>query len=151
MNTPTLSDAQRNNLSTLASYLERLPSNYKHFDMETFAYSEEHEEVPTSEIQNGKFSCGTVACAVGHGPAAGITFCPSDLEPNGYPGWLKYSERFVPSGSPEWIWCFSDEWAEFDNTPRGAAARIRHLLAGKRILRPCKDALNLLEREGCDG
>lgn len=28
-----------------------------------------------------------------------------------------------------WYWLFSDGWRETDNTPSGAAARIRHLLS----------------------
>ncbi len=67
--------------------------------------------------------CGTVGCAVGHGPYAGIPKTTSE-------GWGAYSMRvFIPSKSDDaWMFCFDDVWAHIDNSPQGAAKRIRYLL-----------------------
>ena len=99
-----LTDTQRANLARLADYLETVPQSA--FDMESF-----EEET----------DCGTVACAVGHGPAAG--FPKPVLE-----AWTSYSSREFAPDSPAWDWCFFGRWSETDNTPQGAAARIRYML-----------------------
>jgi hypothetical protein len=74
--------------------------------------------------------CGTVACAVGHGPRAGIEALPGEL-------WANYSRRVfgIRSGGltragtidhpDSWKFLFIGSIARFDNTPAGAAARIR--------------------------
>jgi hypothetical protein len=75
------------------------------------------------KYHNGGVPCGTVACALGHGPAAGILF------DNNTHGWTAYSLNFLPSTViDEWAWLFAAEWSKFDNTPLGAAKRIRTLL-----------------------
>ena len=75
-----------------------------------------------------KHTCGTSACAVGHGPSAGI-------EPLRDESWVKYSKRvFIEFTETDrlaelaWEWCFSDEWSEVDNTASGASRRIDYLL-----------------------
>ena len=75
-----------------------------------------------------KNECGTSACAVGHGPSAGI-------EPLKDEKWISYSGRVfiemtgnVTLASLAWDWCFSDGWADVDNTARGASRRIDYLL-----------------------
>lgn len=114
----------RENLLRLASYLETLPEDYEHFDMGLYACTEESDEPLPSELDLTE--CGTVACAVGHGPAAGIAPEPDE-------DWSEYSERvfdlpFTANPNSEWAWCFDSEWAAVDNTPTGAAKRIRYLL-----------------------
>lgn len=125
------------NLDKLATYLEQLPVDYKHFDMEGY-YDKDHqltrEQALDYALNNGgvdKFDCGTVACAVGHGPAAGILLTLNETTIFGAPDWDRYSKRFADGGDFEWL--FSSYWADMDNTHRGAAARIRYLLAGNEI------------------
>lgn len=132
------------NLSTLATYLEALPPDYAHFDMADYWGL----TPPVNSVAPDE--CGTVACAAGHAPAAlGITAAMlTDLGLLSRDGirWNRFIDLFllahpdhgddVPSMSfreqrPDWAWMFSDRWAAYDNTPAGAAARIRYyLIAG---------------------
>jgi len=109
----------RENLEKLASYLEELPEDYNHFGMDWYFTIDDNWYFPEKATN---FTCGTVACAVGHGPAAGLP---------GYKGedWDSYSERVFQLPYLEWCWCFSGHWSEVDNTPHGAAKRIRYLMA----------------------
>lgn len=68
--------------------------------------------------------CGTSACAVGHGPLAGIRKYHTE-------NWDQYSSRVfgIDSYGTDWDYLFDGSWSRTDNTPNGAAARIRFLLA----------------------
>ncbi len=69
---------QLKNLKTLADYLMSLPRSYRNFNIKTFcapkgerfhtANADEPELLP----EKNHHMCGTVSCAVGHGPAAGL-------------------------------------------------------------------------------
>lgn len=109
------------NLITLATYLEQLPANYSHFHMRTFYYEHGFAEYEYPNQVPAAPDCGTIACAIGHGPAAGLP--AKDGE-----GWLSYSKRVFDTTPREWDWCFSADWQTTDNTPQGAAKRIRHLI-----------------------
>ncbi len=102
---------QRANLKRLAEYLLSKKLRAK-FNMETYADSM-HEFYGTS--------CGTVGCAIGHGPYAGIAKYPKE-------SWIEYSDRAFGSVVHFSDWLFSDKWAKTDNTPRGAALRIKYTL-----------------------
>jgi hypothetical protein len=71
-------------------------------------------------------SCGTAACALGHGPAAGI-ICQKPLT------WRGYSKEYFgldsDSADFDWDWCFSGDWYWHDDTPQGAGERIEYFLA----------------------
>lgn len=124
----------RANLEQIAEYLERLPSDYAHFSMRYFNTMRTADAIRYGRENGGleKYgSCGTVACVVGHGPAAGILVPESCINID-YSGtyavdWLIYMEEMF--GHDAYNWCFSDGWASFDDTFRGAAARIRYYLA----------------------
>lgn len=142
------------NLAELATYLESLPKDYTHFDMGTYFShpKDDYGEISRYAEENGGLhECGTVACALGHGPAAGILFPkrPSKLHEespfwglfcseNGAffePSWENYSRRFFICPilyGPEWEWCFGGFWKNQDEAPAGAAARIRYILDGKK-------------------
>lgn len=148
-----LTRAQKSNLTKLADYLEKLPEDYAHFEMRYYIEGGDEEGDKGSSIyatyarKNGgvdQHGCGTVACAVGHGPAAGILFRPQELLQNSYfdeekherirvkePNWDNYSYRFAPKDDPLWTWCFGSDWSYRDNHHWGAAARIRFILAGR--------------------
>lgn len=110
----------RANLRKLADYLARLPDDYEQFNMGLYMSSSDVPGTIRSE------PCDTVACALGHGPTAGIrTYNDAN--------WDDYSDRaFGDTGGRgatlAWSWCFSPGWVRTDNTPRGAAARIYYLL-----------------------
>lgn len=96
------------NLRTLADYLLR-PKLEASFDMNEYA---ENGYTP-------HMTCGSVGCAVGHGPYAGILPLAGEL-------WHQYSDRAFGADTVEW--CFSSTWRRYDNTPEGAAHRILYLL-----------------------
>jgi len=116
---PDLTDEQRANLATLAAYLLTLPADYLGFDMLDFASDDaDFAHVP---------ACGSVACAIGHGPKAGI-------EPFNGEDWFDYTDRaFVMhdgdgANDDPFQWCFGCSWHAVDNTPHGAAQRILCML-----------------------
>ena len=96
---------QRANLERLAAHLDLGVTNLQ-FDMAHY----------NSE-------CGTIGCACGHGPSLGITKYDSE-------GWTRYAAPAfgVSEAHAAWYWLFAASWADIDNTPRGAAARIRYVL-----------------------
>jgi len=111
----------RDNLEKLASYLEALPVDYNHFHMNVYLVDDEfyHNHADEAPLAG---TCGTVACAVGHGPAAGIA-------PLGcLEWWSDYARRVFDLTHREHYWCFDGNWSQVDNTPHGAAKRIRHML-----------------------
>ena len=67
--------------------------------------------------------CGTIGCAVGHGPYAGIVKEVGET-------WVEYSERVfdLPAYGATWVWCFGALWHMYDNTARGAGLRIDYML-----------------------
>ncbi len=66
-------------------------------------------------------TCGSVGCAIGHGPYAGI---PKYKEEH----WIDYSFRVFNISSNDWYWCFSADWASTDNAALSAATRIDWLI-----------------------
>lgn len=108
---------QRANLAKLAAYLRTLPKGYPDFEMSGFVKGGNDGEAYVPE-------CGTAACAAGHGPRAGI-------KPKKGEDWYTYSDRAFVDGSEHyygWEWVFSGDWADYDNTVHGAAARIEYML-----------------------
>jgi len=109
----------RRNLTKLADYLDALPEGYERFDMWSYMLdgSNGHEVGRPGVLPS---ACGSVACAIGHGPSAGI-------RRRGDRNWEDYCSRVFGTGDA-WSYLFSAQWAYFDNTPKGAAARIRTYL-----------------------
>lgn len=106
---------QYQNLRRLAAYLIGLPEDYEEFDMQW--WTDDFSRLPQETM------CGTVACAGGHGPRAGIDPIPGE-------NWGSYIERaFTPAGYNEFIdYIFGSSWARHDNTPQGAGKRILYAL-----------------------
>lgn len=136
--TYNLSETNKANLKKLADYLESLPEDYRHFDMGDFLNG---GLTATKRInyalKGGKMgACGTVACALGHGPAAGILFSPEDTSTHDI-SWSNYLEKFIGKdnsiSSPIFEFLFGSDWVPIDNHHYGAAARIRYILSGKYI------------------
>jgi hypothetical protein len=113
------------NLDKLATYLEGLPFGYSHFDMQL--YIDGQESLPYLRCEEN--FCGTAACALGHGPAAGICYTGTNL----FADWEGYAAKFTDRDALLWVWLFNDEWRHTDNTHQGAAARIRYVLDGKKV------------------
>lgn len=125
------------NLTALAGYLATLPKDYEHFNMTVFHATEVFEEygevdyatsVEPLDIHYGERPkdpsnvCGTAACAIGHGPAAGIAVGPTDYT------WDQYSRRVfglsVYDGDVGHYLFGTDN----PNCPHLAAERIRSVL-----------------------
>ncbi len=107
------------NLKTLGHYLLSLPKGYDKFCMLVYcsSYAEPYE---AAEMLT---KCGTVACAAGHGPSAGI-------DPDENEGWGQYilGKFGVTYSSAFYGWCFYDAWETFDPGPQQAGKRILYLL-----------------------
>lgn len=115
----------RDNLAHLATYLEALPADYQHFDMSMYMNGDDETEYALGNAP--LLHCGTVACACGHGPAAGMPLLPSEIRWN-IGDWGAYTERVFELTAAEDDFLFAGFWESFDNTHQGAAARIRYLL-----------------------
>lgn len=113
-----LSPEHRDRLAALADLLETVPDD--RFDMSWF-HSRLGNGSPEG-VAELRDECGTAGCALGWA----TTLFPS----LGGEGWWDYVNRVfgLPVSEEAWSWMFSDWWRDWDNTPRGAAARIRHLL-----------------------
>lgn len=108
---------QEDNLRKLANYLMRfskLKRPKSTFDMSKFSDGE------AFAIARKETECGTFGCAVGHGPYAGVAKRKNE-------NWNDYAERAFGAVMAEgvWRWLFSSLWCVTDNTPAGAAKRIR--------------------------
>lgn len=137
-----LTVAVQKRLEKLATYLENLPADYQHFGMATIIDSNDDEvEYRYARKNGGVPSCGTSACAIGHGPAAGV-LVPSSLVSTGVTkygnskwwsvDWDSYSLKFTGEPdvcTPLWEWMFGGRWERIDDHHFGAAARIRFVLA----------------------
>lgn len=150
------------NLARLATKLESLDRDYRHFEMDAFLRdADETSNVDFDDLEyddatadrlfqyitkNGgvdaigaDLGCKTVACAIGHGPSAGILMTDRFLHNDRSVDWMRYTEEmFIGSEpyvansrrryQPLFAWMFGHEWSHTDNSPWGAAARIRYVL-----------------------
>ncbi len=114
---PKLSDENKNNFKTLATYLLNLKD--------------------TSSFDMGRFSCGTfdgtcgsLGCAVGH-----ATRCIRKIKTT--ETWCEFQKSLFGVNTHldvniqnrvAWVWCFSNNWKGTDNSPYGAARRILWML-----------------------
>lgn len=120
----------RTNLERLASYLENLPEGYLHFDMESYFHEPscdlrtERDEMEHS-IGLTEPTMGMVGCALGHSAAAGIDPIEWDATL-----WFDFAEKAYGVDPEQASYIFGGEWYAIDNTPKGAAQRIRNVLAG---------------------
>ena len=128
-----LTHSHRANLEKLATYLEKLPKSYEHFDMKLY-----HSEDIYDGFDRPLSECGAVACALGHGPIAGIPLEDEhtlvyDERESGRQllgvRWATYGrDSFTAGRSPVWHWLFDGQWDRNQPTHRDAAARIWYFL-----------------------
>jgi hypothetical protein len=109
---------QKAKLKILSDYLITGETAMR-FDMANYCrYPDGDDAEPTYH------ECGAVACALGHGPSAGVV-------PNYYDSWETYCKNSFGISSDftkEWDFLFDDEWEHTDNTPQGAGHRIKWFL-----------------------
>jgi len=125
-----ISALKRKNLNKLADYLDASTPPPK-FDMMFFFMRRQGNNLGNLndpyQIKDEFYTeCDTVACAVGHGPLAGIKAKKGET-------WATYAFRTLCSCDDSFDWCFAQYWADHDNTPKGAAARIRYMLSEKAV------------------
>ena len=115
---------RRANLTVLAGFLERAvpPPEFSMYNYISIRGNSDRLRLPancTPEV----YVCGTVACAAGHGPLAGIEALPHET-------WSEYTQRAFSGPDPNvFFYLFAADWTDIDDTPKGAAARIRRYLA----------------------
>ena len=103
------------NLLKMADYIETVPQH--RFDMKSYRYWDESEP-----------ECSSVGCIIGH-----CTILDNEDLPRLWSGKIdfnEWSEKFI--GTKEysaWRYLFGGEWEHIDNTPEGAAKRIRYYVA----------------------
>lgn len=125
----------RENLAKLALYLETMTPP-PGFDMALYAQNlEENPDftIPIYRIHEAYDECGTVACAIGHGPKAGIDIGNSLT-------WGDYADKFTDGDGGVFDWLFDSAWSKLDNTPTGAARRINYYLEHglPKVFRPAR-------------
>jgi len=105
-----LTKTQIANLHKLAMYLMDEKNLKAGFDMSFYS--------------NDGESCGTIGCAVGHGPYADIKKWRYEMFPH-------YRDRAfgIFFGSPSYKYLFTSRWNKYDNTAKGAARRIIRFLS----------------------
>jgi len=105
----------RENLSSMADYIETIPQ--EKFDMNTYRRGE-----------SVKHACGSVGCILGHCTILDERPLPVDYYADiAFASWSLEFTGLNPN-SDEWDYLFSSFWTYGDNTPTGAAKRIRHFL-----------------------
>jgi len=127
------------NLKKMADYIETVPQ-YK-FDMRRFR-EEEHaddfeiipddpqEKVDISAFLAGRktaHECGSVGCLLGHCTILDERPLPLKSGEIDFYAWSFEFTGLHPK-SIGWVYLFSASWRAADNTPTGAAKRIRYLI-----------------------
>lgn len=127
------SEEQRANLTRLADFLESGEIEYT-FDMSVYySHRTQVEETWrwTFKRHAEVYDCNTVACAVGSGPAIGLQVLESE-KATFKVNWRLYSNRVFGTGADTNVrahdFMFSGNWFSVDNSPEGAAKRIRYAL-----------------------
>ena len=116
------------NFRKLATHLIFKPQ--EEFDMAEYRVRKEKLGFGLPPIFGKRMICKTTACALGAAiDIPGLEPGPDDHLEEVF-SWDTYCERIfgVQRPSAIWSWVFDYRWEKFDNTPRGAAARIIYLL-----------------------
>ncbi len=116
------------NLLKMADWLETQCPQAQ-FDMHCFILNYPQDAATTS-MDVALTSCQTVGCIVGSIPKVFGEFPNNTSSGRVYDfDWIGLSYRvFGVTSSEEWDWMFGSDWKHMDNTPVGAAKRIRYFL-----------------------
>lgn len=126
-------EPSRTNFKKLADFLYNNVEP-RHFTMATFRDGQHN----INDYREKGWKCGTVGCALGWAPfVAGLAPTKELLDSHAECGltWTDYAEWLFPalgesslSDQSAFSYCFGGEWANVDNSPRGAAQRIYYML-----------------------
>lgn len=150
-----LTEENWENLRLLAEHTEK--REQRSFGMAHYCVKNGH--VYGSGPSGHNHVCGTVKCVLGDAPALRFTHKQFDINPSlgplgdigGKETWAEYSKRLFGVNRDiwnrenhdtdrAWEFLFSGSWCHIDNTPGGAAKRLRFFLEHKGY--PCNFALN---------
>ena len=110
-------EMNRENLSRMADYIETVLQ--RNFNMRRFRTG-----------QRTAHECGSVGCVIGH--CTILDKRPLPILRSGDIDFDEWSEHFTGLDwfydKDEWAYLFSSDWETIDNTPTGAAKRIRYLI-----------------------
>ena len=130
--------SQIKNLNHLADYLaDGCEGSEMEFRMEEFltipgyGLSEDYPSILLDDQSEKANICGSSACAIGHGPLAGV-------DPKKYECWTEYAARcfnvFMSQGDVAGEFMFGCGWdLTKHNKPLDASARIRYFLKHKAV------------------
>ena len=104
----------KENLKLMADYIETVPQDK--FDVERFR---------TGQIKYHE--CDSVGCVIGHCTVLDKNPLPMDCGRIIFYAWARDFAGLNPNSS-EWKYLFSLHWTAVDNTPTGAAKRIRYFI-----------------------
>lgn len=112
----------KENLLKIADYIETVPQEM--FDMDVYRDGDDYS-----------IECNSVGCVIGHSTILFPEIAEKHRIKEGqYKGKIlfgEFSEEVCGLTVEEWYWCFHSVWCNIDNTPTGAAKRIRMLVDGK--------------------
>lgn len=125
----------KENLLKLADYLENNVTQ-EQFHMHTFR---QRPNRATGGLNSLGFvslnDCGTIGCAAGWGPfVKGLELIKNDFKAYSDKPTVDFVTEYIPRvfgiemEHEEWDFVFSGAWEKFDNTPKGAANRIKYLV-----------------------
>jgi hypothetical protein len=127
-----VTEQQKANLLKLADYLEQ-PKLKAEFDMERYSESNIYFKELFEE------NCGSVGCAIGHGPYAGIPKIPGE-------DWREYCIRVFTKNDTDFDFLFDCCWNSIDGTAAGVSKRIRYFLEhGTPKLNPYSRSVKITE------
>lgn len=113
------------NLEKIAAYTEKRPQ--EGFNMMQYCQDDRGHSV--------SHACGTLMCIIGDLPALKGEFSLRSDEVHSHVSgqavdWSSYSGRVtgLDDSGDEWEYLFGGDWVYTDNTPKGAAARIRYFI-----------------------
>ena len=123
----------KKNLLKLAAFLEKLPQ--AKFDMLSYRLTKGMTATNFYSLDN----CGTIGCAMGYAPfVKGLEveeedFYKSALDFNNYCRRIFRIDIDYCGKKSRWKFIFSYQWRNADNTPQGAAKRIRYLVKNPKL------------------
>lgn len=103
----------KENLLKMADYIETVPQ--EKFDMEHFRFGDENAH-----------ECNSIGCIIGH--CTILDTNPLPMYSDGDINFGEWSQSFtgISPFTSDWTYLFGYKWIGIDNTPTGAAKRIRH-------------------------
>lgn len=113
----------KENLLKIANYIETIPQ--EKFDMDSYRTGDQRA-----------VECNSVGCVIGHS----TVLFPEIVAKHRVKEdslwkynilFTSFSDEVTGLEDVEWRWCFSYIWSDIDNTPTGAAKRIRMLVNGE--------------------